>query len=515
MEKIKSTDKKETIIRKENILKNGKNYFGKIFNNNKETREIKIIIWIIMNLFLILVILVNKINIIKKQKRNVIKTKTNQKKYDKNDFNEILPKISLTKKTAPSFEEIFNSRTLFLSLANLSGEYLRYIRPINEDEEQNFKKKYSENETTISPEIFKKRENQYNFKDFAKLCLEEKLIDSKKIEYNNNPFISLILPSYNKANILLKSIRSIQNQSFKNIEIIIVDDCSNDDSKKVFEYLLETDPRIRIFSHLKNMGVWRSRLDGILYSKGKYILLFDTGDIYEDNYVLEDAYNIIEKYNLDSLKMTFRIVTSYDRLNESMLIFHVDNNSIIYESSNIEKYNNYVFKGWGNIWTRITKANIFIKGLYLLNDIILNAYKNFWDDIWYNTIINKVSYSFLVIERIAYIYLQNGTGEGSPKFKTDIQKNKIIKEFLWFLYFDYNILPVNDKKTQIINKLKQYNKRTGSIKLSFLKSEFFILTNLINILIKDPYVSNKDKNYLNKLLNFYKNHRKILKINQQ
>ena len=101
--------------------------------------------------------------------------------------------------------------------------------------------------------------------------------------------------------------------------------------------------------------------------------------------------------------MTFRIVTSYDRLNESMLIFHVDNNSIIYESSNIEKYNNYVFKGWGNIWTRITKANIFIKGLYLLNDIILNVYKNFWDDIWYNTIINKVSYSFLVIERIAYI----------------------------------------------------------------------------------------------------------------
>ena len=185
-----------------------------------------------MNLFLILVILVNKINIIKKQKRNVIKTKTNQKKYDKNDFNEILPKISLTKKTAPSFEEIFNSRTLFLSSANLSGEYLRYIRPINEEEEQNFKKKYSENETTISPEIFKKRENQYNFKDFAKLCLEEKLIDSKKIEYNNNPVISLILPSYNKANILLKSIRSIQNQSFKNIEIIIVDDCSNDDNKK-------------------------------------------------------------------------------------------------------------------------------------------------------------------------------------------------------------------------------------------------------------------------------------------
>ena len=41
------------------------------------------------------------------------------------------------------------------------------------------------------------------------------------------------------------------------------------------------------------MGSWRSRLDVILYSKAKYILLFDAGDIYEDNYVLEDSYNII------------------------------------------------------------------------------------------------------------------------------------------------------------------------------------------------------------------------------
>ena len=83
--------------------------------------------------------------------------------------------------------------------------------------------------------------------DFAKFCLEEKLIYSNKIEYDNRPLISIILPSYNKKNILMKSIRSIQNQSFKNIEIIIVNDCSTDNSKKVFEYLLETDPRIRIF----------------------------------------------------------------------------------------------------------------------------------------------------------------------------------------------------------------------------------------------------------------------------
>ena len=64
------------------------------------------------------------------------------------------------------------------------------------------------------------------------------------------------------------------------------------------QYLLKTDPRIRIFHHVVNMGSWRTRLDGIIYSRGKYIILFDIGDLYEDNYVLSDAYNVIEKYNL-------------------------------------------------------------------------------------------------------------------------------------------------------------------------------------------------------------------------
>ena len=70
---------------------------------------------------------------------------------------------------------------------------------------------------------------------------------------------------------------------------------------------MDSEPRVRIFYHLKNMGVWRTRIDGLLYSNGKYILFFDTGDLYADNYVLEDAFNLIEKYQLDSLRMLFKI----------------------------------------------------------------------------------------------------------------------------------------------------------------------------------------------------------------
>ena len=76
------------------------------------------------------------------------------------------------------------------------------------------------------------------------------------------------------------------------------------------------------------------------------------------------------------------------------------------------------------------------------------------------------------------------------------------------------MLPEKDNKNQIVNKLKQYNKRADSLNLSFLKSQFDIFDNLINILIEDPHVSYQDNNYLHKLLNFFKRHRKTKKINK-
>ena len=209
--------------------------------------------------------------------------------------------------------------------------------------------------------------------------------------------------------------------------------------------------------------------------------------------------------------MIFRIIRSFDKLNESKIFFHVYNDSkIIYKPSNIENFNNYIFKGWGNIWNRIVRAKIYIKGLYLLNDFVLNIYKNVWDDVWYNTIINKVSYSFLIIERVGYIYIQDGNGEGSPKSETETQKDKIIKEYLGFLYFDYNMLPINDNKKKIIDKLKEYNNSKSSIQLGFIKTKFYVLNDLINILIKDPYVSSNDKIDLKEILNNSKMREQIL-----
>ena len=179
----------------------------------------------------------------------------------------IFPRINTQKNVPSCLKDIFNSRELFINDFDLTGDYIEFIRPINESEEKQYKKKISANKIKFSDDYFKKKVDQYDYTKFVKLSQEEKLIDSNKIIYDNKPLISVIIASFNRENLVLKSVRSIQNQSFKNIEIIIVDDGSKGNSNSIYKYLLETDPRIRIFTHENNLGLWRSRLGGVLYSR--------------------------------------------------------------------------------------------------------------------------------------------------------------------------------------------------------------------------------------------------------
>ena len=502
-----------------------------LFLNYKKYKQIKknnikngktIYLYVIIALLIIIIFLI-LIIILRKLKKEKVKNENNNivlRNY--NNTLEIIFKNMFPRLTSdftvppPKVEELFNARQIYISDTKITPEYLKYIRPYNEKGEEKFKKRYSQNETIIDTKIFEKRIDQYDYLNFCKLALDEILINDKKIEYNNTPLISIVIPSYNKKNILLKSVRSIQNQNLTNIEIIIVNDGSNDNSTGVFNYLLNSDMRIRVFHHLTNMGCWRTRLDGIIYSKGKYIILFDAGDLYEDNYVLTDAYNVIEKYNLDSCKFNFRVIRSFNNLENSFIYFHIgSNDKIVYEPENIKEVNFKIFSTWGNIWNRLVRANIYTKAILLLNDIMLNLHKNVWDDVWFNNIVRRASYSFAAYERVGYVYLQDGQGEGSPQARTDEEKSKIVKEYVGFLYYDYNFHNKNESIPFIIQKLKEYNETDFRLKLSNFRDHFEVLNNLLEALINDKDISNQNKNFFRQLLKESKNREKALKNNNK
>jgi glycosyltransferase involved in cell wall biosynthesis len=90
--------------------------------------------------------------------------------------------------------------------------------------------------------------------------------------------ISVIIPVYNTAKYLETCIKSIRNQSFQNLEIIIVNDASTDNSINICNQFKNQDKRIIIIDKKQNEGVEKARYDGILISKGDYICFVDSDD---------------------------------------------------------------------------------------------------------------------------------------------------------------------------------------------------------------------------------------------
>ena len=108
---------------------------------------------------------------------------------------------------------------------------------------------------------------------------------------NQRPKISIFLPIYIKENFINRAIKSIQIQTLKEIEIIAVNDNSNDGSLKKLINLSKTDNRIKIVNNDKNHGLLYSRAMGILNSRGEYLMNLDPDDEFKDNDSLEYLYN--------------------------------------------------------------------------------------------------------------------------------------------------------------------------------------------------------------------------------
>ena len=101
---------------------------------------------------------------------------------------------------------------------------------------------------------------------------------------NNKSLVSIIVPVYNSLNYIKKCVMSITNQTYENIEIILVDDGSTDGSQKECDNLKKYDDRIKVI-HQKNSGPSVARNNGLSNSKGKYIFFCDSDDYIDENVI--------------------------------------------------------------------------------------------------------------------------------------------------------------------------------------------------------------------------------------
>lgn len=122
--------------------------------------------------------------------------------------------------------------------------------------------------------------------------------------------VSVIMPNYNGEKFLSLAIDSVLSQTIKDWELIIIDDCSIDNSFKIIDYYLQLDRRICLLKNDVNKGVAFSRNRGIQYASGRYIAFLDSDDIWLPN-KLENQLKVFS--NIDC-KIVY---SAYEIINES------------------------------------------------------------------------------------------------------------------------------------------------------------------------------------------------------
>ncbi len=108
------------------------------------------------------------------------------------------------------------------------------------------------------------------------------------------PYFSVILPVFNRRNKISEAIQSVLNQSYTNWELLVIDDCSTDDTANII--LAYTDSRINYLKNLKNQGPAGSRNNGIKNAKGKIISFLDSDDQYFPDF-LEKTFQVLKLVN--------------------------------------------------------------------------------------------------------------------------------------------------------------------------------------------------------------------------
>lgn len=167
--------------------------------------------------------------------------------------------------------------------------------------------------------------------------------------------ITVIIPMYNVEKYIKRCINSIINQKYNNIEIILIDDGSTDNSYNIAHNYEINDPRIKIIKK-ENEGVSSSRNIGIQIATGDYITFIDADDYIKKN-TFYKINNIIKKQKCDIIKYGY--IKKYKFLKKKYK-FSIEKNKCIHKQKYCEKVYPYIFKTYdlSNIWNAVFKKDI-------------------------------------------------------------------------------------------------------------------------------------------------------------
>jgi glycosyltransferase involved in cell wall biosynthesis len=234
-----------------------------------------------------------------------------------------------------------------------------------------------------------------------------------------DPLVSVLIPVYNADEFIAKALDSCINQTYRNIEILIVDDCSKDTTKEILQQYSNLDKRIRVMYKTKNEGVTIARNNLLSMSRGKYLMFCDADDYFEIDAV-NKAVTILEKQNSDCVIFRYRLIKkgftikirkTYlkdgNHIKRNFMKFHLRNPKTLF---------------WGVLWNKCYKTELIRK-----NNI---KFKEGIEDVVFNNNYFEFVKSINVISDCLYNYNQTNISLTRKNEKKDNVKKLLNKNLL-------------------------------------------------------------------------------------
>lgn len=236
------------------------------------------------------------------------------------------------------------------------------------------------------------------------------------------PKISVIIPIYKVEDYLEECLKSVVNQTFKDIEIICVDDCGMDNSIKIAEKFAQNDNRFKILYHKKNKGLGPARNTGMKEATGEYIFFLDSDDYLKED-ILEKLYNKIKETNSDIVvSNSYTFTNEKDEYTLNRIIdlnrwLNTDKESFV--TVNKQNFIDSVTKipctAWGKLYSR---SFISENNLEFIDNNVIHEDNGFWI---------KCCTNFPKIYRITDIGVMYRIRKNAITTEIDIKKNKAKK----------------------------------------------------------------------------------------
>ncbi|KFC23538.1 glycosyltransferase family 2 protein [Epilithonimonas lactis] len=315
---------------------------------------------------------------------------------------------------------------------------------------------------------------------------------------DSQPLISINIPIYNCEKYIVRCLESVKQQTYKNMEVILVNDCTPDQSMILVQDFIDANPQlnVKIIEHEKNSGLSVVRNTGIKSSLGEYIYFLDS-----DDEITPDCIELILK---TALKTDAQITIAQNRWintfdNSTKDFGFATTAPKKYYDNNLEIFSVYSAGGFpSSSWNKLIKRNFIVENnIYFVPGLFAQ------DELWFFHLLLKTD-TLAIIDDITYLYYLHGESvifnrkkknfenfmtilehftnsykqEKNPELKRLI-KNKIIlfKEMVlimqWKALKDKEYLNTNISRMQSLTRLSLFDYLSSAISLDIKKKNIF------------------------------------------